>query len=80
MKNSELEIISELTGSSKSTVSKALNHCFGVDGAMRERIITAARGQGIVSERSCSVYAILPDSPVGFWDYVSNRLHSLLMQ
>ncbi len=80
MKNSELEIISELTGSSKSTVSKALNHCFGVDGAMRERIITAARGQGIVSERSCSVYAILPDSPVGFWDYVTNRLHDLLMQ
>ncbi len=80
MKNSELEIISELTGSSKSTVSKALNHCFGVDGTMRERIITAARGQGIVSERSCSVYAILPDSPVGFWDYVTNRLHDLLMQ
>ena len=74
MKNKDLEKISELTGSSKSAVSKALNHCFGVDLGNRERILSEARREGICAGTACDVYVILPDRPHGFWNAVMDRL------
>ncbi|MCI8388799.1 MAG: LacI family transcriptional regulator [Clostridiales bacterium] len=83
MKNNELEIISKITGSSKSAVSKAVNHCFGVDRENRERILSAARQnllaqyQGGDDQQGCDVYAILPDLPHFFWENILKRLLSL---
>ena len=66
MKNHELEKIAKITGSGKSTVSKALNHCFGVDRENRERILEAARREGVEETGACDIYGIFPDRPLGF--------------
>lgn len=74
MKNQELEMISKLTGSSKSAVSKALNHCFGVDRENREKILSAARENRVGAHRDCFVYIMLPDLPNFFWENVLKKL------
>lgn len=61
-----LEKIARITGTSKSTVSKALNHCFGVDRENRERILEAARREGVGGAGVCDIYGIFPDRPLGF--------------
>jgi len=66
MKN-KLEMLSELTGSGKSTVSKAIRHCFGVDPLTREQILMTARQVGVRSDDRYDCYLIFPDRPIGFW-------------
>ena len=77
MKNHELEKIAKITGAGKSTVSKALNHCFGVDRKNRERILEAARQAGVEETGCCDVYGIFPDRPLGFWTQVMEGLREL---
>lgn len=77
MKNYELEKIAGITGSSKAAVSKALNHCFGVERERRERILEAARHEGIVREGSCRIYGIFPDRPLAFWTHVMEQMMPL---
>lgn len=62
--------LSESLQISSSTVSKALNNCFGVDSATRSRVLHAAADFGYISEKrrtSQEVFCILPDSPSYFW-------------
>ena len=72
MKN-KLDAISSLTGASKSAVSKAINHCFGVESETRERIVFAAKELGVGAERECDCYFILPDRPPKFWSEFMER-------
>ncbi len=66
MKN-KLDVISCLSGSSKASVSRAINHCFGVERESRERIVAIAKEFGVGSSRECDFYCILPDRPQKFW-------------
>ena len=65
-----LEQISRMTYTSKATVSRALNHCPGVDSCTRARIQEAARTAGyqMPEKRPAQVGLILPTLPSYFWD------------
>lgn len=63
-----LKELSDALQLSPSTVSKALNNCFGVDAATRSRILDAARKAGYAPRRdAAAIDCILPDSPAYFW-------------
>lgn len=69
MKESRLDFLAQLTNTSKATVSKTLNHCFGVEHETRQRILAAAREHGCLPRpvTPADVYVILPDTPKYFW-------------
>ena len=71
MKNDTLSSIAASMGVSKATVSRALNHCGGVDSETRERIL-AAVGETTVPE--CAIYSLLPDTPGFFWQEMRRGL------
>jgi len=51
----------------KSTVSKVLRHCEGVDSELRELILSQV---GPIHQRqvnNCDIYCIIPDNPKWFW-------------
>ena len=73
MKN-KLDVISNLSGSSKAAVSRAINHCFGVELESRERIVSIAREMGVESSRECDFYCIFPDRPPKYWSDFIVRL------
>lgn len=53
---------------SRSTVSKVLRHCFGVNTETRQRVLRAAKGiNELRPTGTCSVYCIIPDMPSFFW-------------
>lgn len=71
MSQMNLKKLSESLQISPSTVSKALNNCFGVDAATRCRILDAAAEAGYVpagrKAAQGDILCILPDSPSYFW-------------
>lgn len=79
MKN-KLDVLSDLTGASKSTVSKAIRHCFGVDRESRELILRKAKEMGVESDHLCDYYCIFPDRPSGFWNGIVSRIHDACPQ
>ncbi len=52
---------------SKSTVSKAVRHCSGVDSETRQLILDAVPRGSASSEKDFPVYTIFPDTPQYFW-------------
>ncbi len=69
MKNRQIAKVAEQVGTSRSTVSKAINHCPGVGDDMREQVLSLAEQEGVRGKRvdTCAVYVILPDTPTFFW-------------
>lgn len=60
-------LASEL-GVSRSTVSKALRHCQGINTATRELVLHAAKNvKELRNTATCDIYCILPDTPSFFW-------------
>jgi len=57
----------EKTGYTKSTISRTLRHCSGVDSETRRIILQAQENLSDDSPGECAVYAILPDTPHYFW-------------
>ncbi len=71
-----LEEIARETNTTKSTVSKTLNHCSGVDYQLRERILKSAQTHITSDSSSVSrdIYIILPDNPKYFWANASSAI------
>ena len=67
MKEDTFGYLTKKLNVSKSTVSKALRHCSGVDSDTRQRILEEARKVNCLPKDVCSVYCILPDVPQYFW-------------
>ena len=79
MSKANLEEIAKRSGVSKSTVSRVLNNCPGVDGDLREAVIEAVRADYVATaktEMPADVCIILPDNPKYFW----NRINAFLSQ
>lgn len=66
MKKHDLTDLAQKTKTSKSTISRALNHCPGVDPETRRRILEAAGPQS--SSSGADLVMILPDTPRYFWN------------
>ena len=66
MKKHDLTDLVQKTKTSKSTISRALNHCPGVDPQTRRRILEAAGPQS--SSSDADLVMILPDTPRYFWN------------
>ena len=79
MDKTSLEQISKMTNTSKATVSRALNHCPGVDPQTRVRIQEAARTAGYQrAEKSpAQIGLILPTNPAYFWDEMRRGVESV---
>ncbi len=78
MKEALLTKVAEHVNTSRSTVSKALNHSFGIDDSLRERIFTAADMYGLKPKRTSEydIYVIMPEIPTYFWVELYKRLFS----
>ena len=78
MKQQNLGDISRESGKSKSTVSKVLRGCGGVDPETREAILCAASKVSplIYEPKPSDIYAILPDNPKFFWHRAYEALKS----
>ena len=76
MNNKQISEISAKTNLSQATVSKVLNHCYGVSGDVRERVFKeCGHIKGVDSVKNhISIYVILPETPNFFW---GNKLPSL---
>ena len=61
MKKHDLTDLVQKTKTSKATISRALNHCPGVDPQTRRRILEAAGPQS--SSSDADLVMILPDTP-----------------
>ncbi len=70
-----LELISDMIGANKSTVSKAIRHCYGVDPLTREQILMTAKELGVEHDKLCSIYFILPDRPSRFSEFLIDRIY-----
>lgn len=67
MKDDTFECLAKRLNVSKSTVSKAIRHCSGVDSDTRQLILEEARKINYSPENECAIYTILPDVPQYFW-------------
>lgn len=76
--------LSELTGLNKSTISRALNHCGGVDAQTAAMVNRLARELGYVApknrEESPSCCIVLPQNPDYFWSLAKERLFAVLTE
>ncbi len=61
---------------SRATVSKVLNHSFGVGDELREKVFAAADRYGLQPKTvsPCDVFVILPETPTYFWGELYRRL------
>ncbi len=67
MKKRDLSDLAQKTNVSKATISRALNHCPGVDHETRRRVLEAA-GPLSPSSSEDDMVMILPDTPRYFWN------------
>ncbi len=70
MKDEKLKEVAQKLGVAKSTVSRTVRHCSGVDAETRRRILQHTAELGINDARPCSVYSIIPDTPNYFWGVI----------
>ncbi|MBE6598911.1 MAG: LacI family transcriptional regulator [Ruminococcaceae bacterium] len=73
MKEDTLAELAKKLNISKSTVSKAVRHCSGVDSDTRQLILESIP-KGAGAEQPFSVYTILPDVPQYFWKEMQRGL------
>lgn len=73
MKNKNIEEIAAKLGVAKSTVSRTLRHCSGVDSDTRRMILSECSTERYGSEQF-PIYVILPDIPSYFWNRAYNTL------
>lgn len=76
MKDSAVGHISNKLNISKSTVSKAIRHCSGVDSETRQCILDEIRIINYQPESDCDIYVILPDIPQYFWKELRKGIQS----
>lgn len=80
MKYVSIQKLSELTGLSKSTISRAIHHCGGVDAQTAARIHQLARELGYpppkVDGISLGCGIVLPKNPAYFWSLPQKKLLS----
>ena len=68
MKIDTYQDLAKTLGIDRSTVSRAVRHCPGVDSKTRKLVLEEAFRSGIHGPVDrCSVYCILPDTPTYFW-------------
>lgn len=67
MKDNTVKQIADKLKISKTTVSKAMRHCSGVDSETRYAILKESREMNYHSDETCAIYVILPDIPQCFW-------------
>lgn len=65
--NDTTKALAQKMNVSRSTVSRALRHCGGVDTDLRNEILRAAAESGNCSTEACDIYVILPQVPKYFW-------------
>lgn len=53
---------------SRSTVSRVLRHCGGVDTELRNEILKAVAESGNYAVGACDIYVVLPQVPKYFWE------------
>lgn len=80
MKEDSLAELAKKLNISKSTLSKAIRHCSGVDSATRQLVLDSLPKDGTASRKNCSVYTILPDLPQYFWKELLRGLMNSEMQ
>ncbi len=82
VKDVQLSKVAERVGVSLATVSKAINHCPGLGGELRERILTAADSAGLRGKPvgECDVYVIMPENPSYFWGTLRKELYERLLE
>lgn len=67
MKEDSLTAIAEKLHISKTTVSKVVRHCGGVDSETRNLVLQELKKTGYSSVSDCPIYCIVPDVPKYFW-------------
>ena len=79
MKNEQFKAVAGRAGTSISSVSKVLNHCGGVDSALRRKVFAAADSLQLTRcrEADCDIYLITPERPTYFW---KNRVYKALVE
>ena len=79
MKDDTFQNLANRLGLDRSTVSRAVRHCPGVDSRTRSLVLEEARRTGVrAAAGPCSIYCILPDIPTYFWQtYYSELKESL---
>lgn len=77
-----LQKLAEQTGRNKSTISRALNHCGGVDAQTAAEIRRLAKEQGYTTRQTgrdatfCGV--VLPENPAYYWGEAQKQLYAVL--
>ena len=77
-----LQKLAEQTGRNKSTISRALNHCGGVDAQTAAEIRRLAKEQGYTTRQTgraapfCGV--VLPENPAYYWGEAQRQLYAVL--
>lgn len=74
MKDNTVKNIADKLNISKSTVSKAIRHCSGVDSETRQLILTESRRVNYIPHSNCDIYTILPENPQYFWSELRKGL------
>ena len=74
MRNASVTEISKELSVSKSTVSKVLRHCPGVNSDLRAKILQHANEKKIADVSYCDFYFIIPDKPGYLWSELQNTL------
>ncbi len=79
MKDQSYRDLAKKLGLGKSTVSRTVRHCPGVDGRTRQRVLEEALRTGIGdAAEPCSIYCIVPDTPGYFWHIFHDRMREEL--
>jgi len=80
MKNTTIEEIAGRLGVTKSTVSRALNHCHNVASDTRRTILDKFGTNSFSDDRGFPIYLILPDNPSHFWGQLFKNLEKYEQQ
>ncbi len=82
MSNRAITDIARRIGISPATVSKVLNHSFGVSGPLREQVFEAAEAMHVYPApnemQAYDAYVILPEIPTYFWKELYHHLMAAL--
>ena len=76
LKEEKIVQIAQKLGYAKSTVSRAVRHCGGVDAETRRIILNHMEKSDISAAKECDLYVILPDTPTYFWGKIYKEISS----